>query len=69
MDKVTIHRNGQSVDCWGKWEEDSNCQCVFSDERHDGIWADGAENWTEAVEKLTAYAERNNIELIELVAC
>lgn len=67
--KVTITRNGQTVDCYGEWREDSNCSCVFDAEEYDGIYADGGANWTEVVETLTAYANTQGIDLIELVAC
>lgn len=64
-----IERNGQSVNCYGEWEEDSNCMCVFEDERFDGIWCDGASSWEGAVSKLTAYAKRKGTVLLELQAC
>ena len=67
--KVTITRNGQTVDCFGEWREDSNCVCVFDDERLDGVYCDGGANWTEVVEELTAHAARNRTELVELSAC
>lgn len=67
--KVTITRNGQAVDCYGEWREDSNCSCVFEDECLDEIYADGGTNWEEVVEKLTAYAKRNNTVLVELQSC
>jgi len=57
------------VDCYGEWREDSNCSAVFDDEFLDGIWADGANNWTEAVKELAAYAQRNGTTLIECSAC
>ena len=69
MKPVTITRNGQTVSCYGKWEEDSNAMCVFEDEDFDGPWCEGADNWTEAVETLTAYAKKNGTALLELVAC
>ena len=65
---ITITRNGQSVECWGEWHDDSNAACTFDDESFDGIWADGADNWTQVVEELTAYAKRNRTTLIELSA-
>ena len=65
---VTITRNGQSVECWGSWHDDSNAACTFDDESFDGIWADGADNWTQVVEELTAYAKRHLTTLIELSA-
>ena len=68
LKKTTITRNGQSVDCYGEWREDSNAMCVFDDESFDGAYADGAANWTEVVEKLTDYAKRNGTELIEMTA-
>lgn len=67
--KTTITRNGQTVDCYGEWRDDSNASCVFDDESLDGIWADGAGNWTEVVEELTTYARREGTELVELVVC
>ncbi|MBE2222791.1 MAG: hypothetical protein IAF02_14695 [Anaerolineae bacterium] len=66
---IIITRNGQAVECWGQWEEDSNADCVFDDERLDGTWCDGANNWTEVVEELTTYALRMGTKLIQLEAC
>ena len=67
--KTTITRNGQAVDCYGEWREDSNAVfCVFDDENLDVVWCDGAKNWSEAVETLTAYAKRMGTELVELSA-
>jgi sugar phosphate isomerase/epimerase len=66
---ITITRNGQAVDCYGKWEEDSNADCVFEDEAFDGTWSDGADNWTEVVEELTKYAAKNGTVLIQMEAC
>ena len=64
-----IERNGQTVHCYGEWEEDSNCFCVFEDERLDGAYCDGAASWEGVVSKLTAYAKRNGTVLVELEAC
>ena len=69
METTIITRNDQRVECYGEWREDSNAHCVFDDERYDGIYCDGAANWTEVVETLTAYAKRNNTELVEVSAC
>lgn len=66
---LKITRNGQEVLCYGQWEEDSNCACVFDNEALDGIWADGADNWIEVVEHLTLYAAKNGTKLVELNAC
>jgi hypothetical protein len=66
--RTTITRNGQEVDCFGKWEEDSNAHCVFENECFDGVYADGAKNWKEAVEKVTAYAKRRGTVLLEMSA-
>ena len=66
--KTTITRNGQTVCCYGQWREDTNCACLFDDEEFDGIYADGAKSWAEAVEILTAYAERVGTVLVELQA-
>ena len=67
--ETIIKRNGQEVYCYGEWREDSNALCIFEDEELDGIWADGATCWTDAVEKVTAYAERKGTALIEMVSC
>jgi len=70
--KVTIIKPGNGhpkVHCYGEWLEDSNCTAVFADEAFDGIWADGAKNWTEAVKELASYAQRNGTTLIECEAC
>lgn len=68
LGRTTVTRNNQQVDCFGKWEEDSNAQCVFENECFDGVYADGASNWTEAVEEVTAYAKRNGTVLLEMSA-
>ena len=68
MKKTTITRNGQTVDCYGEWQEDSNASCVFENEMYDGVYCDGASNWTQVVEELTAYAKREGTEVIELTA-
>ena len=70
---VRITRNGQEVDCYGPWLEDSNCVAIVCDQ--DGfpigeeVYADGGANWTEVVEKLTAWAKRNGWTIAELQAC
>lgn len=69
LKETVITRNGQEVYCYGEWREDSNASCIFEDEWLDGIWAEGARTWTEAVEKVTAYAKRENTVLIEMIAC
>lgn len=63
-----ITKNGQTVACYGVWRDDSNAQVVFEDEEYDGIWAEGADSWEEAVEKLTAYAKRIGTTVIEIAA-
>lgn len=65
---TTITRNGQTVECWGEWQEDSNAYATFENEALDGTYCDGADSWTEVVEELTAYAARNNTILIQLEA-
>lgn len=68
--KVTIQvKDHGPVDCYGEWREDSNAACTFDDEFFDGIWADGAENWTQVANELAAYAKRNDTTLIEMEAC
>jgi len=69
MDKQTIVRNEQAVDCYGEWHEDSNAECVFDNEYLDGFFADGATSWEEAVETVTAYAKSNGTTLIQITAC
>jgi len=69
MNKQTIKRNGQAVDCYGEWHEDSNAECVFDNEYLDGFFADGATSWEEAVEIVTAYAESKSTTLIQMTAC
>jgi hypothetical protein len=67
--RTTITRNGQKVECYGKWEWDSNAECVFENEAYDCVYAVGAQNWTEVVEVMTAYAKRNGTTLVECSAC
>tara|TARA_R110001632_G_scaffold227342_1_gene361812 strand:- start:92 stop:301 length:210 start_codon:yes stop_codon:yes gene_type:complete len=69
MDKQTIVRNEQAVDCYGDWHEDSNAECVFDNEYLDGFFADGAISWEEAVETVTAYAKSRSTALIQMTAC
>ena len=67
--QYSITRNGQKVTCYGEWKWDSNAECVFEDERCDGIFADGADNWTEVVEIMTAFAASRGTVLVEMSAC
>ena len=69
MDKQTIVRNEQAVDCYGEWLEDSNAECVFDNEYLDGVFADGANSWEEAVETVTAYAKSKGTTVIQMTAC
>ena len=69
LNEVIITRNGQQVHCYGEWREDSNAMCIFEEEELDGFFCDGARNWTDAVEQVTAYAERNGTILLEMVSC
>lgn len=71
MKKVTIKRNGQKVDCYGDLDGgQNNAYAVFDDEFLDAPYCmdRGEQNWTEVVETLTAYAKRNDTELVELQA-
>ena len=69
LKETIITRNGQEVYCYGEWREDSNAMCIFEEEELDGFFADGARNWTDAVEQVTAYAKRVGTVLIEMVSC
>jgi hypothetical protein len=69
MDKQTIVKNEQAVECYGEWLEDSNAECVFDNEYLDGVFADGANNWEEAVETVTAYAKSKGTTVIQMTAC
>lgn len=69
MNKQTIKRNGQAVECYGEWLEDSNAECVFDNEYLDGVFADGANSWEEAVETVTAYAKSKGTTVIQMTAC
>ena len=64
-----ITRNGQEVWCYGTWEWDSNADVVFEHEQFDGVWCDGADNWTQVVEELTAYAKRMGTRVAQISAC
>ena len=71
MINVKITRNGQEVDCYGEWREDSNAVVIGEDESgeiFEEVYADGADNWTEAVEILTAWAKRKGYTILELQA-
>jgi hypothetical protein len=69
MNKQTIVKNGQAVECYGEWLEDSNAECVFDNEYLDGVFADGANSWEEAVETVTAYAKSKGTTVIQMTAC
>jgi len=69
MNKQTIEKNGQAVECYGEWLEDSNAECVFDNEYLDGVFADGANSWEEAVETVTAYAKSKGTTVIQMTAC
>ena len=64
-----ITRNGQAVECYGEFRDDSNFEVIFDNEDYDGIFADSATSWVDAVEKLTAYAKRIGTTVIEMTAC
>lgn len=68
MNKITIVKNEQAVDCYGDWQEDSNAECIFDNEHLDGFFADGAKSWEEAVETVTAYAKSKGTTLIQMTA-
>ena len=64
----TITRNGQAVEVYGKWDWDSNAHCGCDDERWDGVWAEGADDWHTAVEVVTSVAKSMGTTLIEMSA-
>jgi len=67
-----IKRNGQEVVCFGPWHEDSKAVVVgdFCDgSEMKEVWAEGATNWTEAVETITAWAKRNGHQVVEMSSC
>ena len=67
LPKQQYTANGQTVDCYRTWDpESSNASCVFENEEFDGVFADGADSWQDAVEQMTAYAARNGTVLIEM---
>ena len=68
-DERTIRKNGQSVVCYGAWEEDSNVECVFENELFDGTWCEGANSWSEAIRILTAYAKEHDTVLVQATSC
>lgn len=72
MDKVTIKYKGQSVDCFGAWREDSNC--IIIGDWADGteleeVYADGADNWTQAVHSIIDAPVMKGCEIMELQSC
>ena len=66
---VYVSSNGQVVECYGKFEDDSNFDCVFDDEAFNGTYCDGGSSWQAAVNKIAKYAQRNMTVLIQLEAC
>lgn len=66
-----ITRNGQTVYCFGDLANgENNCFAVFEDELLGGVYCmdEGETTWTQVVETLTEYAQRNGTELVELQA-
>lgn len=66
-----ITRNGQTVYCFGDLANgENNCFAVFEDEFLGGVYCmdEGETTWTQVVETLTDYAQRNGTELMELQA-
>lgn len=69
----------KGVSCYGQWREDSNCLVVGTLSNGwelDEIWCgDGwphenpPKNWTEVVNHLLEWAERNGHEIEELQSC
>ena len=64
----------QGITCYGKFKRDSNVLVAgyYPDGRElDEIWCGevGIVNWTGAVKELKAWADRNNLEIVELSAC
>ncbi len=72
MNRTEIKYKGQSVTCFGEWREDSNCLIVGDwpdgDELEE-IFADGADNWTDAVHKIIDAPVLEGCEIYELKAC
>ena len=72
MNRRVIKRNGQEVVCFGPWHPNSNAVVVgdwANGLEMEEIWADGADNWTDAVEQVTAWAARNGHTVMEMTSC
>lgn len=71
-DKVVITRNEMEVHCYGEWKEDSNALVLFCDAHgndYEEIFADGARDWEDAVEKVTTWASKNGFDVDEMQEC
>lgn len=66
--KTVITYKGQKVECYGKWREDSNAEVVFGDEALDGVYCEGAANWTEVVKTMVDYATKRGTTVEEMSA-
>ena len=66
--KTTIKRNGQEVDCFGKFDVTCNVQVIFDDEMMDGIVSPEMEDtsWTDMVERWTKHAVDNNMTVVQM---
>lgn len=64
----------RGIQCYGNWEDDSNCHIVYDDKNGnecDDIAADLDEckNWTQVVEQILAWADREGNTVYQLQSC
>lgn len=60
---VVINYMNQEVHCYGEISPEENISICCDDEIGDGIYADGFENWTEAVHHLIDNYRRDIVQL------
>lgn len=69
---MTDHTTIKGIDCYGPWRYDNNIAVLGYDEEgneFEQIYADGADSWEDAVNKLTKWADDVGITIVELQAC
>jgi hypothetical protein len=61
-----------AIDCHGEWHSDNNILVLGYDEEgneFEQIYADGADSWEDAVNKISKWADESGITVLELQAC
>lgn len=57
------HVRIKGIDCYGEMYPEQNIEIICEDERYDGIYPDGFNTWTEAVDYLLEHHSKDIVEL------